>query len=112
MASAVVMVIGTAGCGGEDQAQDVTELLARTAASTQGQAALNQAGVQVSGPLSCDSRQNGASVDVSCTGTSLDGKPVVLTGTVDSAPGGTAIRGAFTATAGGVEVLNTDCLGC
>ena len=90
----------------------MTETLVRTAASTQGQAELARAGVEVSGPLSCQTTRSGSEIEVTCSGTALDGKPVTVTGTATSMPGGTSVQGSFIGTAGGAKVFTLDCLGC
>jgi len=111
MVSALCLVL-VSGCNGEQQVADVDEVLARTAASVQGQAALAKAGVEVSGPLSCTSEQVDGGVAIECTGTSLTGQAVTLSGTATSLPGGSAVKGSFTGTANGQQVLTADCLGC
>jgi hypothetical protein len=90
----------------------MTETLVRTAASTQGQAELAGVGVEVSGPLSCQTTQGQDEVEVTCGGTALDGRPVTVTGTATSMPGGTTVQGTFVGTAGGAQVFTLDCLGC
>ncbi|MFZ0323955.1 MAG: hypothetical protein WAN48_07470 [Actinomycetes bacterium] len=102
----------TGGCNGQQKVADVDEVLARTIASVQGQAALAKVGVEVSGPLSCTSAQADAGVTISCTGTSLNGQAVALTGTATTIPGGNTAKGSFTATVDGQQVLTTECLGC
>ena len=92
--------------------KDVDELLVRTASSVQGQVALAKLGAQVSGPLSCTSAQTDAGVTVSCTGTTVDGKPVAVSGTATSLPGGNAVKGNFVGTVAGQQVFTSDCLGC
>ena len=109
---AALSLILVSGCNGEQQVADVDEVLARTAASVQGQAALAKVGVEVSGPLSCTSAQVDGGVSIECTGTSLAGQAVTLSGTATSLPGGSAVKGSFTATANGQQVLTADCLGC
>ena len=111
IASAVLILVGC-GASGEQQVEQMTETLVRTAASTQGQAELADAGVEVSGPLSCQTTPKGDDIDVSCTGRALDGREVTLAGTATSLPGGSSVEGTFVATAGGTEVFATDCLGC
>ena len=61
----------------------MTETLVRTAASTQGQAELAGVGVEVSGPLSCQTTQEGDAFEVACRGTALDGRPVTVDGYCD-----------------------------
>jgi len=111
----VFVVLGLlSACGGSgvQQVKDVDELLARTASSVQGQAALAKVGAEVSGPLSCTSAQGDSGVTVSCTGTTVEGKPVTLSGTVTSLPGGSAVQGNFVGSVAGQQVFNSDCLGC
>jgi hypothetical protein len=103
-----------AGCGssGEQQVEKMTETLVNTAASTQGQAELADVGVEVSGPLSCQTTPKGDEFDVSCSSTALDGRAVTVSGTATSLPGGSSVQGSFVGTAAGVRVFATDCLGC
>ena len=112
--AAIPFLLILAGCGssGEQQVEKMTETLVRTAASTQGQAELAGAGVEVSGPLSCQTTPDGDQFDVSCTGTALDGRPVTVTGLATSLAGGTSVKGDFVGTAAGVQVFALDCLGC
>lgn len=102
-----------AGCGssGTEQVTEMTAVIVKTAAGVQGQAALADAGIEISGPLSCTAEPDGEAFAVSCTGTSLDGRGVTLSGTATSVPGGQSVAGTFVATAGGQQVLSTDCLG-
>lgn len=111
---ALAALLGLFGCGssGEDQVKQMTETLVRTAASTQGQAELADAGVEVSGPLSCRTTPSQDEIEVTCEGTALDGRPVTVTGTATSMPGGTSVQGSFVGTAGGTQVFTLDCLGC
>ena len=53
------------------------------------------------------------SVDVKCTGTTVDGGDAALTGTTNELPGAsiTELKGSFTATVDGEEVFETDQLG-
>jgi len=101
------------GCGssGEKQVTEMTEVIVKTAASTRGQAALAAAGVEVSGPLSCTTTPSGDAFTVNCSGTSLDGRQVTVTGTATSVPGGTSVAGNFIGTAGGQQVFSSECLG-
>lgn len=110
----VLCLVVLVGCGssGEQQVEKMTETLVRTAASTQGQAELANVGVDVSGPLTCQTTPDGEHFTVSCTGTALDGRPVSVTGTATSLPGGSSVQGSFVGTAAGVQVFAVDCLGC
>jgi hypothetical protein len=89
----------------------MTAVIVKTAASTQGQAAFSDAGVDVSGPLSCTAEPSGDAFTLNCSGTSLDGRPVTLTGTATSVPGGSSVAGTFVGTAAGQQVFSSDCLG-
>ena len=110
--SSAVLVVAGCGSSGEQQVEQMTETLVRTAASTQGQAELADVGVEVSGPLSCQTAPNGEEIEVACTGTALDGRPVTVDGTATSLSGGTSVAGTFVGTAGGTQVFSLDCLGC
>ena len=110
--SSVVLVVAGCGASGEKQVEQMTETLVNTAASTQGQAELADVGVEVSGPLSCQTTSQGDTFDVACSGTALDGRPVTVTGNAMSLPGGTSVQGSFVGTAGGTQVFAVDCLGC
>ena len=113
LACGLVLAAGLlAGCNGQQQVADMDETLVRTAVSTQATQALMNVNVEISGPMACTSAQaGGGTVTVNCTATSLEGKPVVLTGSVTALIGGNSPKGTFTATAAGQQVLNTDCLG-
>jgi len=104
--------LAACGSNGVQQVANMDEVLVRTATSVQGQAALSRAGAEVASPLSCTSSQVDGGVSVSCTGTTVDGKAVQLTGTATSLPGGNAVKGNFVATVDGQQVLTSDCLGC
>jgi hypothetical protein len=114
MAAATFVALTSAACGasGEDQVEQMTETLVRTAASTQGQTELADVGVEVSGPLSCTTVPEGSDFVVTCSGTALDGRPVTVEGTATSLPGGQSVEGSFVGTAGGQRVFSVDCLGC
>lgn len=107
------LLLLTTACGGsgEEKVTQMTDLLVRTAASVQGQAELAEVGVEVSGPLSCATQPAGEDFAVSCTGTSLDGKAVTVSGTATSLSGGSSVAGTFVGTAAGTQVFSTDCLG-
>jgi hypothetical protein len=102
-----------AGCGssGEQQVTEMTAVIVKTAAANQGQAALAAKGVDVSGPLNCSVTPAGEDFSVTCSGTSLEGQPVTVSGTATSVPGGGSVAGSFVGTAGGQQVFSTDCLG-
>jgi hypothetical protein len=110
--SSVVLAVAGCGSSGEKQVDQMTETLVNTAASTQGQSELAGVGVEVSGPLSCQTTPNGDTFDVACSGTALDGRPVTVTGNATSLPGGSSVQGSFVGTAGGAQVFALECLGC
>jgi hypothetical protein len=107
----VSLSLAACGSSGEHQVTQMTEVIVKTASSTRGQAALAQAGVDVSGPLSCTTQPSGENFTVSCSGTSIDGRAVTVTGTATSVPGGSSVAGNFVGTAGGQQVFSTECLG-
>ena len=109
---AAVLALAACGSSGEQQVEEMTETLVRTAASTQGQVELADVGVEVSGPLSCQTMPKGDEIQVACAGTALDGRPVTVDGTATSLSGGTSVAGDFVGTAGGTQVFTVDCLGC
>jgi hypothetical protein len=109
---AVLALASACGSSGEQKVADMDEVLVRTASSVQGQAALANAGAQVSGPLSCTSSRTDAGVSVSCTGTTVDGKPVEVSGTATNLSGGDAVEGDFVGSVAGQQVFTSDCLGC
>lgn len=108
---AAALLLGACGGNGEKTVENMTALIVETSASNRGPAAFIKAGVEVSGPLSCQAQPSESQYTVSCTGTSLDGRPLTLTGTASSAPGGSSVAGTFTGTAGGTPVFTLDCLG-
>ena len=118
MASAVVAVLSVlafvSACGdsGVKQVADVDEVLVRTASVVQGQNELAKVGAQLTGMLSCSTSQVDAGVTVACTGTTVDGKSVEVSGTATSLPGGNAVQGDFVGSVDGKQVFTSDCLGC
>jgi hypothetical protein len=110
--SSVGLVIAGCGSSGEKQVEQMTETLVNTAASTRGQSELAEVGVEVSGPLSCQTTPKGDTFDVACSGTALDGRPVTVTGNATALPGGSSVQGSFVGTAAGTQVFALDCLGC
>ena len=113
-AGALLMLSVLAACGsnGVQQVKDVDEVLVRTAASVQAQNEMLKVGAQLSGPMSCTTSQQDSGVQVSCTGTTLDGKPAQVTGTATSLPGGSTVQGDFVGTVAGQQVFALKCLGC
>ena len=113
VAALVLLALALGGCGSsaEEQVGEMTGVIVKTAASSQGQATLAKAGVEVSGPLNCTAEPAGDDFTVSCSATSVDGRAVTLTGTATSVPGGTSVAGQFRATANGQEVWSAECRG-
>lgn len=111
VATALLMVSGCGDNGAEQKVQEFTGLIVQTAAANRAPAAFGTVGVEVSGPLSCSATPSGDQFTLNCTGTSLDGRAVTLTGTATSAPGGSSVAGNFVGTANGSQVLTTSCLG-
>ena len=74
--SGCLLFVAVSGCGssGEETVDQVNEVLVRTAAANLGQRELAKVGAEVSGPLSCSTSRQDDGVDVSCTGTTLDGR--------------------------------------
>jgi len=112
--SVCLLVLAVAACGsnGEETVEQVDEVLVRTAAANLGQQELAKAGAQVSGPLSCSTTRQEGGVDISCSGTTVDGRAVEVTGTATSLPGGNTVKGSFVGTASGQQVFSLECLGC
>lgn len=98
-----------------DATQDAAEALARNIATQQGEEQFNNAGHELSGPLTCEATvQDGvAKIDISCTGTTKAGGAAVLTGTTNEIPGASvvSINGQFSGTVDGEEVFSTERLG-
>lgn len=109
---AILLVLSGCGSSGVEQVADVDEVLVRTTAGTQGQNELAKVGVQLTGLLSCATEQVDDGVSVACTGTTVDGQAVQLSGTATSLPGGNAVQGDFVGAVAGKQVLSTECLGC
>jgi len=111
---ACLLALTATACGssGEETVEQVDEVLVRTAASNLGQQELAKAGAEVSGPLSCSTTRQEGGVDISCSGTTLDGRAVEVTGTATSLPGGNTVKGNFVGTAAGQQVFSLECLGC
>ena len=94
---------------------DAVETTARNIASAQGEDEFSANGVDVEGDLTCEATANddADAVEISCTGTSTDGKDLALDGQTDEIPGAsvTELEGLFTGTADGDEVFSVDTLG-
>lgn len=117
---AVAGLLALAACSEEDRADlldDATETAVRNFAALQGAEQLNAAGYGIDGDgLVCTAEVGDGgleAVDIECTGTTAEGAAVVLRGTTSELPGAsiTELKGAFTATVGGANVLETEQLG-
>jgi hypothetical protein len=96
---------------------DATEAAVRNFARLQAEEQFNAVGHEIDEDgLTCTAAlgEGGRdSVDVKCTGTTVDGGDAALTGTTSELPGAsiTELKGSFTATVDGAEVFETDQLG-
>jgi len=133
---AIAATLAVAGCGSDDRdsiatdlesvatdvgeavdevGEDAAETVARNIATQQGEEAFKDAGHELDGPLTCEAvvADGLSTVEVSCTGTTKDGKPAALVGTTDELPGADAnsLEGSFTGTVDGQEAFVTDDLG-
>lgn len=117
---AAAAVLAIAACSEEDRADlldDAVETAVRNFVALQGAEQLNAAGYGIDGVgLTCTAEVAGGGldgVDVECTGATAKGADVVLRGTTSELPGAsiTELKGSFTATVDGVEVLQTGELG-
>lgn len=99
----------------DDALNNAAEVVVRNLATQQGEEQFQNAGNTLEGPLTCEATvQDGVSkVDVSCTGTTKDGKAAALTGATDELPGASvvSIKGQFVGTVDGTEVFSVDHLG-
>ena len=96
---------------------DATEAAVRNFARLQAEEQFNAAGYEIDDDgLACTAAigEGGRdSVDVECTGTTVDGGEAALIGTTSELPGAsiTELKGSFTATVDGADVFETDQLG-
>jgi len=99
----------------DEGVNDAAETAARNLASAQGEDEFSAAGVDVEGDLTCEATTSDQvdSMQISCTGTGVDGQALALEGTTDEIPGAsvTELEGSFVGTADGDEVFNVDTLG-
>lgn len=99
----------------DDTADDAVEALARTIAAQQGEDEFEANGIDVDDELTCEAEVTDArsAVQVSCTGTSEDGRALAIEGTTSEIPGAsvTELEGEFVGTADGEEVFAVDTLG-
>lgn len=99
----------------DEVTEDAVELAARNFASTQTAQEFEAAGHPIDGDLTCeaDATADLTAVDISCTGTTVDGGDASLTGATSELPGVSfdALEGAFVGTVDGNEVFAVDRLG-
>ena len=125
----VLIAVGLAAAGCSDDSRDAivddanealddaTETAVRNFARLQAEEQFNAAGHEIDeAGLTCTAAigEGGReSVEVECTGTTVDGGEAVLTGTTAELPGAsiTELKGSFTSTVDGDEVFETDQLG-
>jgi hypothetical protein len=99
----------------DEASTDAVEATARNIASAQGEDEFSNADIDIEGDLTCEANADEGTdaVDISCTGTSTDGRDLALEGTTDEIPGAsvTELEGSFVGTADGDEVFSVDTLG-
>jgi hypothetical protein len=114
------VLVGAAlvGCSKEDRQEfvdDTVELAARNLAAQAGEEEFQNAGLDVEGTLNCTATSQGGAdeVEIRCTGTSADGKQLLLEGTLLAQQGdvGDVARGEFVGTADGEEIFSESCVG-
>jgi hypothetical protein len=116
--AAMLLVGGMVACS-EDQASDLldegTEAIVRNAVAGAGEAAFEDEGVEVEGNLDCEATSTGGAerIEVSCTGTSVDGEELAIEGEAETgaSEGNDDVSGSFVGTVDGEEVFQEDCLG-
>jgi hypothetical protein len=91
--------------------KDVGEFAIRNAAAIAGTETFKEKGHELKERLDCKATVTPSDnkATLSCTGTTLDGKPVTLDGTADD---DTAKKGSFVGKVDGVELFSKDCLDC
>jgi hypothetical protein len=108
-------VVSDAADVASDAGRNAIEVAARNLASAQAQEEFENAGYQIEGDLRCTANADDGltAVEISCSGTTVDGAAVEMTGTTDELPGLSVIEldGSFVGTVDGEEVFSTDRLG-
>lgn len=117
MAVAVALVVATsAGCGADvkksasDLTNSLTQTAIRNAVAAAGVQAFHAKGHDLRNGLACSAHKLPDHYAVSCTGTTTDGEPAKLVGTVDSGDR-KLLHGSFTGTVNGKPVFHSGCLG-
>lgn len=99
----------------EEVSGDAIETATRLFVTEQAEDEFDAVGHPIEGDLTCtaDASEDLTSVEIACSGTTVDGGNAELTGTTSEIPGVaiTEIEGEFVGTVDGEEVLNTDVLG-
>ncbi len=134
--AAIVLVVSAAACDDDTQesveeevesavtevvdavdevSEDAVELAVRNFANQQGGQEFEDAGHPIDGDLDCeaDATNDLTAVDISCTGTTVDGGEASLSGTTSELPGMSfdELDGDFTGSVDGTEVFSTERLG-
>lgn len=99
----------------DEVTEDAVELAARNFASVQGGQEFESAGYPLDGDLTCeaDATSELTAVEISCTGTTVDGGEASLSGTTSELPGVSfdELDGDFVGTVDGENVFTTERLG-
>lgn len=99
----------------DEASEDAVEAAARSFAALQGEQEFEAAGHEIDGDLTCeaDATDDLTAVEITCTGTTVDGGDARLTGTTTELPGVSIdqLDGDFVGTVDGDEVFTTDGLG-
>lgn len=99
----------------DEASEDAVELAARNFAAVQGGQEFEAAGHVIDGDLTCeaDATDDLTAVEISCTGTTVDGGEASMSGTTSELPGVSfdELDGDFVGTVDGTEVFSTERLG-
>ncbi len=99
----------------DEASENAVELAARNFASTQAAQEFETAGDPIEGDLTCeaDATSDLTAVDITCTGTTVDGGDASLTGTTSEFPGASfdELDGSFVGSVDGDEVFSVQRLG-
>ncbi|MCI0386327.1 hypothetical protein [Streptomyces sp. CNQ085] len=105
------------GCGDGGTGEDVSGTLARNSAAEAGELALDQAGHEIDGDLTCADEGTGENLKVTCEGTTVEGGEARMVADAGGDPrieteGGVTLEG-FTVvgTVDGEQVFRQDCIG-
>jgi len=99
----------------DEASEDAVEVAARNFAAVQAGQEFESAGYPIDGELTCeaDATSDLTAVEISCTGTTVDGGEAAMTGTSSEFPGVSfnELDGDFVGTVDGTEVFTTERLG-